>query len=72
MRGPWRRHALIVMAGLLASPVAPAWAAPTRRTADRDAADLEQAFSRDLCTRDDRALREFTKALGKKPVIVSR
>jgi len=55
----------------LASPAASAWAAPTSRNVDRDAAYLEQAFSHDLCTRDDRALRKLTKALSKKPNIVS-
>lgn len=72
MRGPLRRRGLIVLVGLMPMPAAPAWSASTSRHVDRDAAYLEQAFSQDLCTRDDRALRKLTKALSKKPVIVSR
>jgi hypothetical protein len=67
-----RRHNLLALVGLLALPAAPAWSASTSRHVERDVAYLEQAFSHDLCTRDDRALRKLTKALSKKPVIVSR
>jgi hypothetical protein len=72
VRGPLRRHRLIMLAALLVMPGTPAWSASTSRKVDRDAAYLEQAFSHDLCTRDDRALRKLTKALSKKPNIVSR
>jgi hypothetical protein len=72
VRGPLRRHGLIVMVGLMPLPAAPAWSASTSSHVDRDAAYLEQAFSHDLCTRDDRTLRKLTRALSKKPVTVSR
>lgn len=72
MRYPWRRQALIVMAALLASPVASAGAAPTSRKADRDAAYLQEAFGHDLCTRNDRELRTLTKALSKKSGAATR
>lgn len=72
MRRPLHGHGLIVLVGLMASPAAPAWSASTSHHVDRDAAYLEQAFSHDLCTRDDRALRKLTKALSKKPIVLSR
>jgi hypothetical protein len=67
VRYPWHRRVFIVMAGLLASPVASAGAASTSRKADRDAGYLQEAFGHDLCTRNDRELRTLTKALSKKP-----
>jgi hypothetical protein len=67
---PFRRPGLIVLVGLMAFPAAPALSASTSRHVDRDAAYLEQAFSHDLCTRDDRGLRKLTKALGKKPIVM--
>jgi hypothetical protein len=72
VRYPWCRHALIVMAGLLASPLAPAWAAPTSRKANHDAAYLQEAFGHDLCTRNDRELHTLTKALSKKLGVATR
>jgi hypothetical protein len=60
-------HTLIVLVSLSTLSPASAATAPTSRRADKDAAYLQEAFSHDLCTRNDRELHTLAKALSKKP-----
>jgi hypothetical protein len=50
----------------------PAQAKTISQNSCSDAAFLEEAFSHDLCTRNDRDLRKLNKALSKKPAAGSR
>jgi hypothetical protein len=66
-----RRCGLIAIVALTTPMAVSAQAAPASGQADRDAAYLEQAFSHNLCARDDRELRKLTKALSKKAIAAS-
>jgi hypothetical protein len=53
----------------LAALLLPAYAGPSGREAEREAAYLQEAFGHDLCARDDHDLRKLNKALSKRPVV---
>ena len=57
------RIGLWLLAAALGLPTTQAAAGKTRPTPE--AADLEEAFAHDLCTRDDRALRTLNRALAR-------
>lgn len=61
----WYRLATIFVA-LSGSMMLPAQAKQPASSATGDAAYLEEAFSHDLCTRNDRDLRKLNKALSKR------
>jgi hypothetical protein len=56
----------------LSASILPVKANPATRSSNSDATYLEEAFSHDLCTRNDRDLRKLNKALSKKPAAGSR